>query len=200
MDYLKTWLTFNKSNESINKSRIESNESINKSRIEEITQLDYMETPLQIISDIALWKEIIMTYNLHNVDIHHVCFHEDHFSNGVVHYFETGDLRFNLKTLKPCKKSFIQDKLDPGLVLRIQNNPAYQKFSQENISFGSCSTHFDLMQLQSDYLDNYFDLEYDHRLTSDNMFRNLSEEDRINFINSRHQKILNNCEGLRFNI
>tara|TARA_X000000950_G_scaffold282776_1_gene382255 strand:- start:2259 stop:2840 length:582 start_codon:yes stop_codon:yes gene_type:complete len=45
MDYLKTWLTFNKSNESINESRIESNESINKSN-EEITQL---ETPIETL-------------------------------------------------------------------------------------------------------------------------------------------------------
>ena len=195
MDYLKTWFTFNKSNESINESRIESNESINKSN-EEITQL---ETPLQIISDIALWEEITRTYNLHNVDIHHVTFHECHFSNGVVHYFETGDLKFNLKTLKPCKKSFIQDKLDPGLVLRIQNNPAYRKFSQENILFGEGSTHFDLTELQIE-IDDYFDLEYEDRLRTDNMFKNLSEEDRVNFINSRHQEILNNCEGLRLNI
>ena len=147
MDYLKTWLTFNKSNESINKS----NESINKSRIEEITQSEYMETPLQIISDIALWEEITRTYNLHNVDFHTVEFHEDHFGDRVVHYFETGnrELKFNLKHLKPCKKSPIQDKLDPGLVLRIQNNPAYRKFSQENISFNENSnvTFFNLTKL-----------------------------------------------------
>ena len=60
-------------------------------------------------------------------------------------------------------------------------------------------THFDLTELQIE-IDDYFDLEYEDRLRTDNMFKNLSEEDRVNFINSRHQEILNNCEGLRFNI
>ena len=52
MDYLKTWLTFNKSNE-----------SINKSRIEEITQL---ETPIE-----TLIQRVVDEFV--NIDTHSVC-------------------------------------------------------------------------------------------------------------------------------
>ena len=187
MEYLKNLFNFQSSNE-----------CLKEYRVEEITESDRMETPLQIISDAGLWREIASTYNIDNV-----VFFEWHFENGPVHYFETNNLKFNLKTLRPCQNSTIRNTLNPGLVSRIKNNPAYRRFSQENVSFNpSNSSHqsFDLMQLQSDYLDYYFDLEYDHRLTSDNMFRNLPKEDRINFINLRHQEILNSCKGLRYNI
>ena len=57
MNYLKNFFTFNKSNP-----------SLNESRIEEITECDRIETPLQIISDPGLWKEIASTYNIDNVN------------------------------------------------------------------------------------------------------------------------------------
>ena len=186
MEYLKRLFTFNKSNP-----------SLNESRIEEITECDRIETPLQIISDPGLWKEIASTYNIDNVN-----FFEWHSQNRVVHYFERGDLKLNLKTLEPCQNSLIQIRLDPGLVLRIENNPAYRKFSEENLSFSKCNycTSFDLTQLQSDYLDYYFYSEYNDRKESDDQFQTLSEEERVKFIKQRHQELLNNCKGLRYNV
>ena len=166
-------------------------------RIEEITKSDRIETPLQIINDPGLWKEIASTYNIDTVALF-----EWHFKNGVVHYFGTRDLKFNLNTLRPSRSSLIQNTLDPGLVLRIQNNPAYRKFSEENLSFSKCNycTSFDLTQLQSDYLDYYFNSEYDDRITSDDDFQRLSKEDRVKIIKNRHNEILNDCRGLRYNM
>ena len=100
-DYLKNLFTFNTSK---------------GTRIEEITKSDRIETPLQIINDPGLWKEIASTYNIDTVALF-----EWHFKNGVVHYFGTRDLKFNLNTLRPSRSSLIQNTLDPGLVLRIQN-------------------------------------------------------------------------------
>lgn len=128
-------------------------------------------------------------------------FHEIHFQNRVVHYLQTRNLKLNLQTLKPCKKSVLQDSLDPGLVSRIRGNQAYQKFSEEKISFSNCSTctFHDLTQLQHDYLDYYFELDYDNRITYDTEFKSFHEQDRVNLIKERHQQILNDCKGLRFN-
>ena len=104
-----------------------------KNRIKEITESETIETPLQILSEKSLWEELISTYPTESFD--HVTFNEFHFKNGLMHYMETGNLAFNLLTLKPTKKSSIQTGLDPELLSRIKNNPAYRKFSKEKISF-----------------------------------------------------------------
>lgn len=165
----------------------------------EITEADSIETLLQIISDKSLWEEIASTYGIDTVR-----FWERHEENEIDYYFETSDLEFNLKTLRPCENSMNQDGLDPALVSRIKKNPAYQKFSRENISFsnhtrGLRGQSFDLTTLQ-DELDYYFNLEYDDRLTSNYDFFLLSKQERVKLIRQKHQDLLNNCKGLRYNI
>ena len=66
----------------------------------EITEADSIETLLQIISDKSLWEEIASTYGIDTVR-----FWERHEENEIDYYFETSDLKFNLKTLLLMKKS-----------------------------------------------------------------------------------------------
>ena len=171
-----------------------------KCRVEEITQSDSIESPLQIISNVSLWEEIMSTYNTERFDT--AIIREWHFENGVVHYLQTRNLKLNLQTLKPCKRSLLQNTLNPILVSRIKNNNAYQKFSEEKLSFSKYNTAIsvDLTQLKNDYLDYYFNLDYDNRITYDKEFSKLAKQDQINLIRHKHQELLDNCQGLRFNI
>lgn len=166
-----------------------------------ISPINMLETPLQIINDIELWKEILYTYFDENFLKDHIyCnyFQED-FRNGTQQWIEIGKnlLRFNLRTLRPCGTSRLKRQLDNDLIRRIQNNAAYQKFSSQKIKFDA-GGYFDLKGMQ-EYLDDHFQIEYDDTMKNDIEFQELSQENREKMIKTKHNTILNNCEGLRLN-
>ena len=95
-------------------------------------------TPTQIISQPALFREIFHQYLEGNVDEINFWYVEIHNPNGsTVSYIEVpGKLKFNLRTLKPCKNSIEQGRLPPHLIARIKNDAAYTNFSRNNFSTG----------------------------------------------------------------
>ena len=166
----------------------------------QISPISELETPLQIISDIKLWEEILSTYFDESLQEIYCNFFQGDFSNGIQQWIEIDKnlLRFNLRTLKPCKKSKLQKNLDKDLVTRIQNNTAYQKFLSYRIKFDG-GGDFDLGGMKQ-YLKHYFDIDYNYKMENDIQFKTLSEENRVELIQEKHKNILNNCQGLRFNI
>ena len=97
-----------------------------------------MDTPTQIISQPALFREIFNQYFEGNNDDMNFWYWEIHNPNGsTVSYIEVpGRLKFNLRTLKPCKNSIEQGKLPSDLISRIKNDAAYINFSRNNFSTG----------------------------------------------------------------
>lgn len=98
------------------------------------------ETPdlNQIISQPALFREILTQYFEGDVDDMNFWYWEIHNRNGfTVSYIEVPRrLKFNLRTLQPCKNSIEQGKLPSELIARIKNDSAYRKFSSNNFSTG----------------------------------------------------------------
>lgn len=99
-----------------------------------------MEIPTltQIISQPALFREILNQYIKGNVDDMNFWYWEIHNPNGsTVSYIEVPRrLKFNLRTLQPCKNSIEQGRLPLELIARIKNDTAYAKFSHNNFSIG----------------------------------------------------------------
>ena len=164
-----------------------------------ISLIHMLETPLQIINDIELWNEILHTYfdeNFFEDDIYGTYWQRD-FPTVTQQWIDINkNLRFNLRTLKPCVTSILQTRLDEDLIRRIKNNPAYQKFYNHKIKFDDGGP-FDLKGMQK-YLDDHFQIEYD-TMENDIEFQDLSQETRENIIKTKHNNYLNNCEGLRLN-
>ena len=165
-----------------------------------ITLIHTLETPLQIINDIELWNEILYTYfdeNFFEDDIYCTYWQRD-FPTVTQQWIDINtDLRFNLRTLKPCGTSILQGPLDKDLIRRIKNNAAYQRFYNHKIKFDRGGA-LDLKGMQN-YLDHYFQIEYDDTMKNDIKFQELSHENRERIIKTKHNNILNNCVGLRLN-
>lgn len=165
-----------------------------------ISPINMLETPLQIINDIKLWEEILYTYFDENFLEDHIywTYFQVDFPNGTQQWIQIDNdlLRFNLRTLKPCKKSKLQKELDKDLIKRIQNNAAYQKFFSHKIKFDNGSA-FDLGGMKK-YLKHHFDIDYD-TMENDIEFQKLSQENRVKMIKTKHNNILNNCQGLILN-
>ena len=163
-----------------------------------ITLIHTLETPLQIINDIELWNEILYTYfdeNFFEDDIYGTYWQRD-FPTVTQQWIDiNGDLRFNLRTLRPCETSILQTRLDKDLIRRIKNNAAYQRFYNHKIKFDSGD--FDLKGMQK-YLDDHFQKDYD-TMKNDIKFQELSHENRERIIKTKHNNILNNCVGLGLN-
>ena len=98
-----------------------------------------MDTPTQIISQPALFREIFTQYLEGNVDEINFWYWEIHNPNGsTVSYIEVpGKLEFDLRSLKPLGSTSEQDKLPPDLIARIKNDTAYKNFSRNNFSTGT---------------------------------------------------------------
>ena len=165
-----------------------------------ISLIHMLETPLQIINDIEIWNEIVYTYfdeNFFEDDIYGTYWQRD-FPTGTQQWIDINeDLRFNLRTLKPCGTSILKRSLDKDLIRRIRNNAAYQKFYNHKIKFDD-GGDFDLKGMQK-YLDDHFQIEYDDTMKNDIKFQELSHENRERMIKTKHNNILNNCVGLGLN-
>ena len=175
-----------------------------------INQKEEIESPLQIINDISLFRDLLTTYYNDNEDIDDIKFDysEYHFNKNIIPclvvFGKSGQLKFNLKTLRPCRNSSIQGEIPIDLMRKILSNTSYQYFAHtRNFSFLETSYFvagpFSL-NIMEHYVNYYFNLDYDSLMETNNDFLKLSEDDKVSYIQEKHLRILSECKGLRFNI